>query len=266
MYNKSVLNNGISVVTEEILSRTVSTGIWLDVGSRDESVAESGCAHFCEHMMFKGTPSRNACDIARELDRLGGMANAFTSKEVTCLHGNVLDEHLPDFLDILSDLFLHSSYDSIEIERESQVILQEIGMVEDTPEELIHDLFAKEIWGDNSLGNAVLGDPEQIAAMNQLRLLNFTKAHYRPENVLIAAAGSVEHDKFVQSLETCFAGNSLSLDSAARHNFEPAYQGGRVVLCQKELEQAHVVLGSQGLAANSADRYALILFNIILIN
>ena len=265
MYQKTVLHNGISLITERSAARTVSFGVWIDVGSRDEDQVGSGSAHFVEHMLFKGTASRDAVTIARELDRLGGQANAFTSKEHTCLYGTVLDAQLPQLVALLSDLFLFSLYPEHEIERERLVILQEIGMALDTPEDLIHDLFAGVLWDGHPLGRPVLGQPEAISTMDRERLQKFTRRGYVPERVLIAAAGNVDHDALLAMLS---AMGSLALPStpldAALSRSTPIPLPARTLVYPKRLEQAHVLLGAYGPAANSESRYALALLSTIL--
>lgn len=264
MYRKTTLDNGVRILTDETAARTVATGIWITAGARDETASESGCAHFCEHMLFKGTSRRSAGDIARALDRFGGGANAFTSRETTCLHGTVLDEHLPAFWELLAELLLDSSFPEGEIRREAGVILQEIGMVEESPEELIHDLFAAVAWPGHPLAHAVLGRPESVAAMSRTRLTGFAQAHYRPENIIVAAAGHVRHDDFVRLVSRRLATVPAVERPAGRPQGPPAFRHGTVRLQPRETEQAHVVLGTAGPAADSEERYAAILLNIIL--
>lgn len=265
MYQKTVLHNGLSLITERSQSRTVSFGIWINTGSRDEDQASCGCAHFVEHMLFKGTANRDAATIARELDRLGGQANAFTTKEQTCLYGTVLDAQLPQLVTLLSDLFLHSLYPEHEIERERLVILQEIGMVQDTPEDLIHDLFAGVLWPGHPLGQPVLGQPEAIATMSRERLQNFMGRGYAPSRVLIAAAGNVDHEVLVGMLEAMRAfGSGTTADPQGLARGIPTPRPSKILVQPKRLEQAHVLLGTYGLPANSEARYTLALLSTIL--
>jgi len=264
MYKKTTLDNGIRVLTDESPSRTVATGIWITAGARDEAGTEAGCAHFCEHMMFKGTPTRTAKDIARELDRLGGASNAFTSKETTCLHGTVLDEQLADFFALSADLFLRSTFPEAEVRREAGVILQEIGMVEDSPEELIHDLFAATAWSGHPLANPVLGAPRSVGAMTRERLRGFVSRHYRPDNLVIAAAGHVKHEDFIRLVERHLPAAELPPPGAPEKGASPLFRPGRIRLAVKDTEQSHVLLGVQGPAATDSERYAAILLNIIL--
>ena len=178
---KSVLSNGLRVVTEAVPHfHSAAVGIWLNVGSRDETGAENGLTHFLEHMAFKGTPRRTVLDIAREIDQLGGMCNAFTSKEQTCFHGRVLAEHLPRLVDLLGDLVLRSQLAAADLERERQVILEEIYAQDDSPEELVQVHFARNFWGDNAFGWPILGEAEHIARVSREDLLAYRRIAYRP--------------------------------------------------------------------------------------
>ena len=181
MYQKTVLRNGIRVVTEKIpFAHSVSTGIWVNTGSRDEDPLERGITHFIEHMLFKGTKRRSALDIAKEFDSVGGFANAFTSKEHVCFHAKVLATHLPLLTDLLSDLFLQSVFDPAEIEREQNVILQEIRMVEDTPDEFIHVLFQEDFWKQNPLGLPIYGTVETVEKTGRQRDARLYRQPFQP--------------------------------------------------------------------------------------
>ncbi|MFU8818276.1 MAG: M16 family metallopeptidase [Desulfurivibrio sp.] len=196
MYQQSTLDNGVRIVTETTDSRVVSVGVWIEVGARDEHDLTNGSSHFVEHMLFKGTKRRNAHQIARELDVMGGMANAFTATETTCVYATVLADRLPQLADLLADIVLNSSFLPAEVENEREVILQEIAMVEDTPDDLVHDLFNRELWGRHPLGNTVLGSPRVVGALTSHHLLDYVQRHYTPGRILIAAAGQVEHESF----------------------------------------------------------------------
>ena len=268
MYQKSILNSGIRVITEKIPSRTVSMGIWVDAGSRDEELDSNGEAHFVEHMLFKGTSGRSSEDIARDLDRLGGMSNAFTSKETTCLYGTVLDSHLPRLIDLLTDLFLNSLFDRHEVERERQVILQEIAMVEDSPEELIHDLFASQVWHGHPLSNSVLGRPKVVGSMNSADLHQFIRDHYTPDRIVIAAAGNVDHDALLELLAgkfSCALPPPAAQPASLWQRKAPRTLPASFKVQTKSLEQAHLLLGGgHGQPADSPERYQQILLNILL--
>lgn len=260
---KTVYDNGLRVLTEKIPhARTVSAGVWVDVGARDEHDLNNGCSHFVEHMLFKGTPTRSAGRIARELDVLGGMANAFTSKDATCFYGTVLDKQLPRLIEIFADIFLHSLFAAEEIRRERQVIAQEIYMVEDTPEEQIHDLFEGLLWGHHPLGNTVLGSLEVVGHMDSQKLQDHVKRYYTPDRIVIAAAGNVDHDAFCELLTPFVTLPPVQVPGRERHSPHPVSRVQRVFT--KPLEQVHVTLGTYGLPVVSEERYKLMLLNILL--
>ncbi|MBA2848236.1 insulinase family protein [Thermosulfuriphilus ammonigenes] len=262
MYHKTVLPNGLRVVTERIPGlRSVSVGIWVNVGSRDETKEINGIAHFIEHMVFKGTGRRSALDIAKEIDRVGGLSNAFTSRENTCFHAKVLDEHLPRILDLLADIFLHSRFDQAELERERQVILQEINMVEDSPDELVHDLFGRLVFGENPLGFSVLGTKETVSRMTSAGLKDYLHRAYTAEKIVIAGAGNLDHASFVEMVEKEFAEVPPKDGLSARST--PEFQA-TMALYPRDLEQVHLVLGGPGPAARDERRYAGLLLNVIL--
>ncbi len=264
MHNKTVFANGLRVVSEKIPSaRTVSLGVWVDVGSRDEEQATSGISHFVEHMFFKGTSRRSAQDISRELDSFGGMANAFTSKDTTCLYSTVLDSKLPELVDLFADMFHHSIFAEDEVRRERHVILQEISMVEDMPEDQIHEIFEESFWGDNSLARPVLGDPQVVSKMGGVTLQSYIKKHYAPAKMVISCAGNVDHDELCQLLEPLWG--DFSCGSAAKDRIAPV--PARVLqkkVVSKDLEQVQLVMGAKGLEITSDDRFALVLLNTIL--
>ncbi|MFZ5765709.1 MAG: M16 family metallopeptidase [Thermodesulfobacteriota bacterium] len=265
MLRKTVLDNGVRVVSEQVPHvRTVSVGIWVDVGARDEHDLTSGCSHFVEHMLFKGTSLRSAGRIAMEFDVLGGTANAFTGKDVTCYHATVLDDQLPRLLELFADCFRNSLFDPEEVEREQQVILQEISMVEDTPEEQIHDLFEKLLWGHHPLGNTVLGAVEVVSRMDRQKLLDHLRNFYTPDRIVIAAAGNVEHDAFVGLLDMLFSPLCVVHPLFRSERKAPTELALEQKVLAKPLEQAHVALGTYGLDVHSPDRYALMLLNIML--
>ena len=264
MLQKTILDNGVRIVSEQLPFSTVALGIWVDTGSRDELDAESGCAHFVEHMLFKGTDRRSAVQIARELDGLGGMSNAFTSKENTCIYATVLDSHFSRLADILCDLFLNSTFADEEVLRERQVILQEISMVEDTPDDQIHDLFAGLILSGHPLGRGVLGTRESVEALNAERLRDYVRRHYTPDRIVIAAAGNIEHRQLCDLVGAAFSRlTRRAVDQPGqRQPPSPVLPGQRVY--PKPLEQVHIITGTPGLAAIDPQRYTLHLLNTIL--
>src|SRR5918992_2722028 len=190
MFAKSVLDNGIRVVSQEMTDhRSVSLGIWVENGSRHELPDENGISHFIEHLLFKGTTTRTAAQIAEEMDAVGGVLNAFTAKEHTFYYAKVLDEDLPLAIDLLTDIFLHSNFDSEEIERERSVILQEISQAEDTPDDYVHDLFSLDFFKDHALAQPICGRAETVTKFRREDFLTFFRSRYRPHRVIVSAAG-----------------------------------------------------------------------------
>ena len=262
MHHKTVLDNGVKVLSERLPHvRSVSLGIWIGVGSRDERPDESGISHFIEHMIFKGTRRRSSLDIARDLDAVGGLSNAFTGKENTCIHGRVLDRHFPQLVDILSDIFLQSVFDREEMSREKQVVLQEISMVEDTPEEYVHLLHGRHCWPDHPIGMSVLGSGASVASFDQDLLLDFYKRYYTPERTVIAAAGNIEHEDLLAAFRPLF--ERLPAGAGSGDEPTPAIHPGRSCYA-KELEQVHVCLGGRAPELTSEDRLAGALLNTLL--
>src|SRR3990172_447942 len=201
LYKRQVLPSGMVVLTERMPSvKSASIGVWVRVGSRDEAPEVAGVSHFIEHMLFKGTDRRSAEEIARAVDAVGGTLDAFTSRESTCFYAKVLGEHLPLAVDLITDLLLHARLDPEDLERERQVVLQEIKMVEDDPGDLVHDLFAAALWGDHALGRPVLGSRETLGAIAGPDVRAHLRDFYRPDRVILAAAGDMEHAHLVDLL------------------------------------------------------------------
>jgi predicted Zn-dependent peptidase len=264
MFNKTVLDNGIRVITESLPhSRVVAVGVWIDVGSRDEHDLNSGSAHFVEHMLFKGTSNLSAQQISREFDVLGGAANAFTSRENTCLHATVLDSNLPKVVDLFTDLLSNSLFADDEIERERQVILQEINMVEDVPDDHIHDLFAALLWGKHPLGKTILGVQEIVAAMDSKKLQDYVSRYYVADRIVIAAAGNVDHDNFVSLWQEAFASFGNKKNGIQKRS-KPAVLPVNRKIYSKPLEQVHMLLGTYGLCMVDEARFAYMLLNVLL--
>lgn len=264
MFKKTTLINGIRIVTETLQhSKVVSVGVWIDVGSRDEHDLNSGSAHFLEHMLFKGTRSRSAQKIAREFDVLGGSANAFTTRENTCLHATVLDSNLSKLVELFADLLSNSLFADEEIERERQVILQEINMVEDMPDDHIHDLFAGLLWPMHPLGKTILGSHEIVSAMDSKKLQEYVQKYYTTDKIVIAAAGKVDHDDFVSLWQKVFEKFGQESDPVLERNVPPLLPAGRKIYT-KPLEQAHILLGTYGLSMVDADRFGYLLLNVLL--
>lgn len=262
MYQKSVLSNGLRIVTEEAPHfHSVAVGVWLNVGSRDETVAEKGFSHFLEHMVFKGTLKRNVLDIAREIDQLGGQCNAFTTKEQTCFHGRVLAEQLPRLVDLLGDLVLRAQLAAPDLERERQVILEEINAQDDSPEELVHVHFARNFWGDNPFGWPILGEAEHIAQVQPEDLLAYRGQVYRPADTVVAAAGKIRHAELVDLVGASF--KDFTNGAPARPRLPVCTYPG-VYALSRDLEQVNLVIGAPGLAAGDPRRYAATMLQLIL--
>ena len=261
-YRKTVLPNGIRLLTEWIPHvRSVAMGVWVDTGSRHEPVDRVGISHFIEHLVFKGTESRSAEDIARAVDSVGGQMDAFTTKEHTCFYVTVLDEHLPLAADLLADILLHPRFDAGDIEREKTVVLQEFGMVEDTPDDVIHDLFAERVWPQHPLGRPILGDRKVVQALDRDTILRHFRTEYSPERITIAAAGHVSHEQLVDLLGSRFL--DFRQPTATR-NPAPPVVATSLDLIERPLEQVHFVLGGRGLEQEAPERYALFLLNTVL--
>jgi predicted Zn-dependent peptidase len=241
--------------------RSVSMGVWVDVGARDESEHQSGLSHFIEHMIFKGTARRSAYQIAKEFDAIGGHTNAFTSMENTCYHAKVMDSHLTTMVDILSDIFLNSVFDPQEVERERPVILQEIGMVEDSPEEYLHVLAGQNYWGQHPLGRSILGSRENIQSFSAETIQAFFRRLYHPERILVAVAGNIEHERIVDLLGPSFASiyNGQPLPERTVPQVQPRNQ-----TLKRRLEQVHMCLTAPGISITDPRRFAFSLLNAIL--
>ncbi len=262
MLRKTTLGNGIRILTQKIPHyRSVSMGVWVTVGARDETADESGLSHFIEHMIFKGTRTRTAFQIAKEFDAVGGYTNAYTTPETTCYHAKVMDAHIETMVDVLSDIFLNSAFDDDEMERERLVIAQEIGMLEDSPEEYVHILSETAFWGDHPLGRPISGSRENVMRFDAGTLKRFFRRLYQPERIVVSAAGNVDHDRFVSLLEPKFR-------AVSRGNGFPERQlpTGRSGLCvhPRDLGQLHICLGTGGLSITDPRRYAASLVGTVL--
>ncbi len=263
MFRKEILDNGLRVVTEKIPSvRSVSIGIWVNVGSRDEQQGEEGLSHFIEHMVFKGTRRRSAEAISREIDTLGGELNAFTSREGTTFYAKVLDEHVEQAIDLLADIFHHSRFDAKEIKKERQVVLEEIRMVEDDPEYYLHDLHTMNAFLTHPLGRPILGDVDTIRALRRAQLLAFRTRHYCPSQVVVSVAGNFAFEPVFRQVASPFGGQ-WGAAAVPGHRFPPAIGGG-VHVRPKPLEQAHLCLGMKGVSQCDKDRYGVYVLNAIL--
>ena len=252
------------VVAEKMPStKSVTVGVWVNVGSRDEQSGEEGLSHFLEHMFFKGTSNRSAAKISRDIDALGGEMNAFTTRETTTFYVRVVDQHLSPAIALLADLFHNSRFDSKEIEREKQVVLEEIRMVQDDPEDFLGDLHIQHQLHQHPLGKPILGDPLTIQDIRRKSLLHYVDTHYVIPRTVITVAGNFEWKSLVRVLETGFGRSSRSSSPALPVRVPASVRGG-VLVRRKELEQAHVCLGLKGLPVHHKNRYALHILNTIL--
>ncbi|MGD8561878.1 MAG: pitrilysin family protein [Desulfarculaceae bacterium] len=262
MIQRTLLDNGVRILSESLPQvHSVTLGMWMEVGSRDEAVALSGVSHFIEHMAFKGTSRRGPLEIAKEIDRLGGLANAFTSKENTCFHARALAPRLPELSDLLLDLFLHPVFDPHELERERQVILQEINAVEDAPDELVHVLFGLNFWPEHPLGRPVLGTADTVSSLDRQAILDYLYSAYLSESIVVAAVGDVDHQQLVDLIGEALAGLPAARRNGPRR---PPQAKPGLHLVKRGLEQVHVVLGVPAPSATEPERFACALLNLVL--
>jgi len=263
MYRKVVLDNGVRLVMERMPSlKSVTVGVWVNVGSRDEETGEEGFSHFIEHMFFKGTASRTAAQISREIDALGGEMNAFTTRETTTFYVKVLDEQLKPGLALLADLFHHSRFPAGEIEKEKQVVLEEMRMVQDDPEEWVQDLHTQQIFGAHPLGRPILGEAATIRNLTRRGILGYVQRYYHPHETVVAAAGNFDPKQLPSLLDAHFG--RFERPAASKRNRWPAEIQGGLRVHEKPLEQAHLCLGLKGIPVEHKDRYAAALLNAVL--
>ena len=260
---RTTLPGGLRIVTETLPSvRSATFGIWVNVGSRDETPSLNGATHYLEHLLFKGTAKRSALDISSAIDAVGGEMNAFTAKEYTCYYARVLDTDLPLAIDTVCDMLTGSLIRQEDVDAERGVILEEIAMTEDDPGDCVHDLFAHTMLGDTPLGRPVLGTVDTINALNADRIRRFYKKHYDPTHLVVAAAGNVDHATVVRQVRRAFEkagalGHPDALPVSPRTGARKLRTSGRVELLNRKTEQAHVVLGMPGLARADERRWAL---------
>ena len=263
MFQKVTLENDVHILTEAVPHvRSVAVGFFVDVGSRYEPPEINGVSHFIEHMMFKGTERRTAKDIAETLDAVGGQLNAFTTKEYTCYYARVLDEHFDLAVDLLSDMIFASKFEITDIDRERNVIIEEIKMYEDAPDELVHDLFASTIWDGHELGRPIIGTSEVIAGLNRADLLDFYRTHYTPNKIIVAVAGNISHEQVVEKLRSIFETKRGTTNPRLMTAPLPSSK----IMCRyKDTEQVHLCVGTPGLKlAHDRNYYTFQLINTIL--
>jgi predicted Zn-dependent peptidase len=260
---RQVLPNGLMVITEEMQHiRSVSIGIWIKTGSRDEDPQVNGISHFVEHMVFKGTKHRSAEDIARQVDSIGGNMDAFTAKECICFNVKVLDEHLPIALDVLSDLVLNPTFDAQDLSRERGVILEEIKMDEDNPDYLVHEIFTQNFWKDHPLGKPILGTKDTVKRFDQGPVQNFFAERFIPGNVIVCAAGSLKHEHFVELVSKHF--DQMKPRKNGFHSQAPKIVPRIIMRNKKSLEQVQICVGVPSYAIAHEGRYASYILNTIL--
>ncbi len=257
----TTLPNGLRVLTDRVAGvESVAVGVWVDVGTRHEDMVHNGIAHMVEHMMFKGTPTRTAVQIAEQIEDVGGQMNAYTSREVTSYHMHMLKEDLPLAIDVLGDIVQRPTMPDDEVERERHVILQEIGMTLDTPDDWIFDLYQETAYPDQTIGAPILGRAGIIENMKRETLMDYVAHFYTPERLVIGVAGNAEHDRVVELVTNAFSelpqNRPVEMPSAR-------YEGGDVRV-EKELEQSHVILGFRGMSRHAKDYYAAVLLSIVL--
>jgi predicted Zn-dependent peptidase len=260
---RHTLPNGLVVITETMPHvRSVSVGIWVRNGSRLEILEENGLAHFIEHMVFKGTERRSAEDIAREMDSVGGMLDAFTSKEQICFNAKVLDEHLPIAFDVIADLVLRPKFDSEDVRKERQVVLEEIKMDLDNPEYLLHDLFTRGFWPGHPLGRPILGTPETVKKFNREALRTRFQNWFAPDHLVVTAAGNVTHDRVLELVQREFG--AIKPDGRAESDGAPHTRAPIHLETKKDLEQVHLCIGVPSVPLGHEDRFGVAVLNNLL--
>jgi predicted Zn-dependent peptidase len=267
---RTVLPGGLRVVTEAMPGvRSASIGVWVGVGSRDEAPTQSGASHFLEHLLFKGTPTRSALDISVELDEVGGEFNAFTAKEYTCFHARVLDEDLPLAVDVLGDMVTSSTITDEDVEAEREVILDEIAMHDDDPDDVVSNLYAAKAWGGSPLGRPIAGTAESINALTRTQIRRYYRSRYTPDNMVVAVAGNVDHASVVRLVKKAFGRSDFLSDTTVsplpvRTASRARRTASGDVVVTRPFEQVNLVLGVNGLVRTDERRYALGVLNAAL--
>ncbi len=257
---KHDLNNGLRVVFEKVdFFETISLGLWINTGSKDEDLNEHGFAHLIEHMLFKGTKSRDAIDIAKEIDRIGGYLNAFTTREYTCFYVNLVAKYYDVGLNLLSDMLINSKFDKRELEKEKQVVLEEIRMYEDAPDQLVHDLFIEDLWKGHAIGRPIMGSLESISNVTKKNLLNFFDKNYHSEKIVISVTGNFDEDKIIAILEKIkfpHKEKNNKIIPEVKMNFGKGYS-------KKTVEQIYSCWGFKGIPNYDPNRYRLFVFSTL---
>ncbi|NBQ66796.1 MAG: insulinase family protein [Actinobacteria bacterium] len=260
---RTVLASGLRIVTEEIPTvRSAAFGIWVNVGSRDESLKVAGASHFLEHLLFKGTKRRSALEISSSIEAVGGEMNAFTSKEYTCFYARVIDKDLPLAIDVISDLITSSLGKSSDVEAERKVVLEEISMRDDDPADLVHELFAETFYGDTTLGRSILGTTKSIKSLSRSAVFNYYKKRYLPEDIVVAVAGNIRHQQVVDQIIAALSRDEFLDRAEKKFNLRPSQEFSRktkrnIGLINRKTEQAHIVLGMPGVNRDDKRRFAM---------
>jgi predicted Zn-dependent peptidase len=262
-FERTVLPSGVRVVSERLEgARSVSIGAWVGTGSRDEPAELNGATHFLEHLLFKGTPTRSALEIAESFDAIGGDINAFTTRELTCFHARTLGEDLELALGTIADLVQNASLAPDDVEAERSVVLEEIAMHEDTPDDIVFDVFHETMWPDHPLGRRVQGLPEMVEQMSRDAIASFFHRYYTGDNIVVAASGEVDHAQVVDLVAGAF--RAQATPRATRAPGTPPVAAGKLLVHERDIEQAHLVYGTQGIPRGDERRWALGLLNVIL--
>jgi len=262
MYIKHKLDNGVRIVAEQInYVNSISIGIWVKAGSRNEDINNNGISHFIEHMLFKGTKNRTAKEIAGSIDKIGGQLNAFTAKECTCYYAKVLDSHFDIALDILTDMFFNSVFLENEIEKEKGVVLEEIGMYEDSPEDLVHDMLNQTIWSENPLGMPILGTENTLKSLKRQDIINYIKENYTTDRIVVSVVGNFDKEYVINQITKVFSNYNVSNSNkitSVKPTFSPKHTHK-----EKNTEQAHLCIGFNGLELGNKHMYSLLVLNNI---
>ena len=260
MINRITLENGVRIIYEKIPHvRSVSVGIWVGAGSRNEKKEINGISHFIEHMLFKGTKKRSAKEIAESIDSIGGQINAFTGKECTCYYTKTLDTHIDIAIDVLADMFFNSVFSEKDIDIERKVVIEEINMYEDSPEDLVHDYLSETVWENDAIGMPILGTYESLQRINRDKIVQYISNHYLPENTVIAVAGNFDDNNLIDLIKRNFG--SWHSDKEPIKQFEKAKFKVSNRIKQKDIEQVHICLGFEGIEHGNDDLYALLALN-----
>ncbi len=265
VYKKTTLDNGIRIITETIpYVHSVSVGFWINTGSCNEPRKLNGISHFIEHMAFKGTNKYSAAQIAKQIEGYGGYLNAFTGKEATCYYSKILDEHVPRTVDVLSELVFNPILKVEDIEKEKMVVLEEIKNIEDDPEEYIHDYFDKVLFKNHSAGNPVIGTAKNVSGFQRDEIFSYLKRHYRPDNIIVAAAGNIDHNELVSLVDKTSSAFKSEKHVSTKRKSSKVISKYNLVQEDKPIQQAHICLGNISYSIKSKYRYPLVIMNTLI--